>query len=329
MGRVTAADPRVHSREAAYRYCEGLARTHYENFTVGSMLIPRATRRYVHAVYAYCRWVDDLGDESADGLSKSLGQAGWRPPAASGLESATDLRPVKLDLLDAWEEELDACYDGEPSHPVMVALQDTVRRFDIPREPFLKLIEANRMEQRRDRYATYQELAHYCDHSANPVGRLFLYLFGYRDEERQRLSDLTCTALQLANFWQDVARDYRMGRIYIPMEDMARFGYGEGDLAQGVVSDEFRRLMAFQVDRARTLFQEGLELVDTLDGRIRLDVALFTAGGAAVLRAIEKQGYDVLTRRPSLSRTRKALLFLSTWARMHLLPRRRPSSGRT
>ena len=328
MGPVTAADPRAHSREAAFRYCEGLARTHYENFTVGSMLIPRATRRYVHAVYAYCRWVDDLGDESAEGLSQSLDQAGWRPPAASGLEPASDLRPVKLALLDAWEGELHACYDGQPSHPVMVALQDTVRRFDIPREPFLKLIEANRMEQRKHRYETYPELAHYCDHSANPVGRLFLYLFGYRDEERQRLSDLTCTALQLANFWQDVARDYRMGRIYIPMEDMARFGYGEDDLARGVVNDEFRRLMAFQVDRARTLFQEGLELVGTLDGRIRLDVALFTAGGAAVLRAIERQGYDVLSRRPSLSRTRKALLFLSTWARMHLLPRRRTAMGR-
>ena len=321
MGPVTATAPRTHSREAAFRYCESLARTHYENFTVGSLLIPKNTRRHVHVIYAYCRWVDDLGDESAAGLFQALAQAGWRPSAASRLESAPDPRTVKLDLLDAWREDLDACYDGAPSHPVMVALQDTVQRFDIPREPFLKLIEANRMEQRRNRYPTYQDLAHYCDHSANPVGRLFLYLFGYRDEERQRLSDLTCTALQLANFWQDVARDYRMGRIYIPVEDMTRFGYGEDQLAQGVVNDEFRSLMAFEIDRAKGMFEEGLKLVNTLDGRIRLDVALFTAGGAAVLRAIEKQGYDVLTRRPSLSRTRKALLFLSTWARMQLIPR--------
>ena len=327
MGPVTIADSRVHAREDAFRYCEGLARTHYENFTVGSLLVPKDARRHVHVIYAYCRWVDDLGDESAAELSKSLCDTGWRPRAASGLETARDLRAAKLDLLNAWQEDLEACYSGAPSHPVMVALQDTVHRFDIPREPFLKLIEANRMEQRADRYPTYQDLAHYCDHSANPVGRLFLYLFGYRDEERQRLADRTCTALQLANFWQDVARDYRMGRIYIPLEDMARFGYGEEQLARGVVNDEFRRLMAFEVDRARGMFEEGLKLVDMLDGRIRLDVALFTAGGAAVLRAIEEQGYDVLTRRPSLSRARKALLFLSTWARMQLFPRRLLPSG--
>lgn len=321
MGPVTATASRVDGREAAFRYCEGLARTHYENFTVGSLLIPRETRRYVHVVYAYCRWVDDLGDESAVGLSESLASAGWHPPSAAKLDSASDLRTAKLELLDAWRDDLDACYDGKPSHPVMVALQDTVRRFGIPREPFLKLIEANRMEQRSNRYPTYQDLASYCDHSANPVGRLFLYLFGYRDEERQRLSDLTCTALQLANFWQDVARDYRMGRIYIPIEDMARFNYTEDQLARGVVNDEYRRLMAFEVDRAREMFQDGLKLVDTLDGRIRLDVALFTAGGTAVLRAIERQGYDVLSRRPSLSRARKAMLFLSTWARMRFGPR--------
>ena len=183
-------------------------------------------------------------------------RGGIRRPAAK-LDSASDLRTAKLELLDAWRDDLDACYDGEPSHPVMVALQDTVRRFDIPREPFLKLIEANRMEQRSSRYPTYQDLAHYCDHSANPVGRLFLYLFGYRDEERQRLSDLTCTALQLANFWQDVARDYRMGRIYVPIEDMARFNYTEDQLARGVVNDEYRRLMAFEVDRARGCSRRG------------------------------------------------------------------------
>ena len=321
MGPVTSTASRVDGREAAFRYCEGLARTHYENFTVGSLLIPRETRRYVRVVYAYCRWVDDLGDESAVGLSESLARAGWHPPPAAKLDSASDLRATKLELLDAWRDDLDACYDGKPSHPVMVALQETVRRFDIPREPFLKLIEANRMEQGSNRYPTYQDLAHYCDHSANPVGRLFLYLFGYRDEERQRLSDLTCTALQLANFWQDVARDYRMGRIYIPLEDMARFNYTEDQLARGVVTDEYRRLMAFEVDRARGMFEEGLKLVDMLDGRIRLDVALFTAGGTAVLRAIERQGYDVLSRRPSLSRARKAMLFLSAWARMRFVPR--------
>ena len=321
MGPVTAIDSRVQDRDAAFRYCERLARTHYENFTVGSLLIPREARRHIYAIYAYCRWVDDLGDEGAAGLYRSLAHAGWRPQSASGLDSTADLRGTKLGLLDSWQEELEACYVGEPSHPVMVALQETVRRFDIPRDPFLKLIEANRMEQRNNRYRTYQDLAYYCDHSANPVGRLFLYLFGYRDEERQRLSDLTCTALQLANFWQDVARDYRIGRIYMPLEDMERFGYTEEQLAAGVANGAFRGLMAFEVDRAREMFREGLKLVDTLDGRIRPDVTMFTAGGMAVLRAIERQGYDVLSRRPSVSRTRKAMLFLAAWARVRFDPR--------
>jgi len=200
----------------------------------------------------------------------------------------------------------------------MVALQETIRTFDIPPQPFLKLIEANRMDQRGQRHPTYAHLLHYCDHSANPVGHLFLYLFGYRDPERQRLADCTCTALQLTNFWQDVARDYRMGRIYLPLEDMARIGYTEGELAQGVVNDRFRQLMAFEVDRAMTLFREGAALVETLDGIVRRDVALFTRGGVAVLKAIQRQGYDVLRSRPALSRAHKARLLLATLARWKL-----------
>jgi squalene synthase HpnC len=200
----------------------------------------------------------------------------------------------------------------------MVALQETIRTFDIPPQPFLKLIEANRMDQKVQRHPTYAHLLHYCDHSANPVGHLFLYLFGYRDPERQRLADCTCTALQLANFWQDVARDYRMGRIYLPLEDMARFGYSEGELAQGVVNDRFRQLMAFEVDRAMALFREGAVLVGMLEGTVRLDVALFTRGGVAVLKAIQRQGYDVLRSRPALSRAHKARLLLATLARWKL-----------
>ncbi|MDP3062838.1 MAG: squalene/phytoene synthase family protein, partial [Chloroflexota bacterium] len=199
-----------------------------------------------------------------------------------------------------------------------LALQETVSTFDIPPEPFLKLIEANRMDQRQRRYPTFQDVLHYCDHSAVPVGRLFLYLFGYHDQERQRLSDYTCTALQLANFWQDVARDYAKGRVYIPQEDMARFGYTEAELASGVCNDAFRRLMAFEVDRAEEHFRQGLPLVGTLKGIVKLEVALFSLGGLEVLKAIRRQRYDVLSRRPRLSRTRKAWLFLSTWVKMKL-----------
>jgi len=284
-------DDRTKGLEEAHRYCARLARSHYENFTVGSLLLPRDKRRHVYAIYGFCRFVDDLGDE------------------ASG---------DRLELLQCWEEELTLCYSGTPHHPIMLALQETIRASDIPQEPFLKLIEANRMDQRQRRYATYQELLHYCDHSANPVGRLVLYLFDYRDAERQRLSDYTCTALQLANFWQDVARDYRKGRVYIPQEDMERFGYTEEELGRGVVNASFRRLMAFQVDRAQELFRRGMPLIDMVRGVVKLDVALFSAGGLEVLNSIRRQEYDVLSRRPALSRGRKAWLLVSTWLRMRL-----------
>ena len=278
----------------AYERCERLARTHYENFTVGSRLLPADKRRHFYAIYAFCRFVDDLGDE---------------------------FEGDRLRALDYWEEEVEACFSGVPSHPYMVAVQDTIRSFDIPREPFLRLIEANRMDQTTKRYATYADLEHYCRHSANPVGHLVLYVCGYRDEERQRLSDFTCTALQLANFWQDVARDYAMGRIYIPREDMERFGYTEEELARGTVTDGFRRLMAFEVGRAQELFHRGLPLVDRIDGALKLDVALFSKGGLSVLNSIERQGYDVLSRRPVVGRAKKLRLLISTLLKLKLVGR--------
>ena len=176
----------------AYARCAELARAHYENFTVGSWLLPRDKRRHVYAIYAFCRFVDDLGDEH---------------------------RADRLEALDAWQQDLLRCYEGDPRHSYLVALRETIREFDIPQEPFLKLIEANRMDQTVTRYPTYRDLDFYCQHSANPVGHLMLHVFGYRDVERRRLSDYTCTALQLANFWQDVDRDHSMGRIYIPLEE--------------------------------------------------------------------------------------------------------------
>jgi squalene synthase HpnC len=294
------------THDAAFRYCEELARSHYENFSVGSRLLPRPLRRHVYSIYSYCRWVDDLGDEASHTLDPSL----IPPPSVADGGSETDRR---LELLDWWQGELESCYSGHPTHPVLVALQETIQTFEIPPEPFLKLIEANRRDQRTQRHATYADLLEYCDHSANPVGHLVLYLFGYRDAERQRLSDATCTALQLANFWQDVARDYAMGRIYLPQEDLDRFGYSEAELAQGVFNDAFRQLLAFEVDRAMGLFREGAALVPTLKGPAQMDVALFTRGGVAVLEAIRRQNYDVLSARPTVSKSKKGLLFLSTW----------------
>jgi len=353
MDSIGGANDVLWTLEAADRYCERLAQTHYENFTVGSWLLPKSQRRQVYAIYGYCRTVDDLGDE--DTATEETGTGEPSPggglvqnrtpvdvtgaPAAGGKSGRSEpRRPVglqeksrRLALLDWWEGELRCCYSGTPTHPVMVALQRTISDFDIPVGPFLKLIEANRMDQRSDRYSTYSELLNYCDHSANPVGQLFLYLFGYRDEERQRLADATCTALQLTNFWQDVARDYSQGRVYLPEEDMQRFGYPEEELASGLASQPFRRLLAFQVDRARALFRKGAPLVETLEGAVKLDVALFTRGGVAVLDAIEGRNYDVLSARPALSRTRKAALFVSTWLAwrlgLNLLPKLKDPRG--
>ena len=291
---LSHASAKPPSLAESYAYCADLARSHYENFTVISRFTPRQHRPALEAVYAFCRHTDDLGDE-AEG--------------------------DRLALLDAWEAELTLAYNGEPTHPIMVALQDTIRRARIPEEPFRKLIEANRMDQGPGRFETYADVLHYCDHSANPVGRMVLHVLGEASEENVRLSDATCTALQLANFWQDVTRDYAMGRIYIPMEDMRAFGCTEEQIANGVADRAFRELMRSEVDRAQALFEEGLPLATRLSGRTRLAVALFSKGGMRVLDAIRKQDYDVLSRRPVVTRSRKLWLILSTAARLALLRR--------
>jgi len=267
----------------AFAYCRRITLDHYENFTVASWLLPREMRRHIYAVYAFCRHTDDLGDEAPGD---------------------------RLQLLDEWESDLRRCYDSTPGHPILIALQVSIRRFRIPAEPFLKLIEANRMDQRVQRYATFADLLHYCDHSANPVGHMVLHLFGYSDAERQRLSDATCTALQLTNFWQDVAVDLAKSRVYIPQEDMQRFGYSEGELEQAMVTPAFCGLMAFEIARTREMFDEGLKLLRLVDGRHKIALKLFSMGGLTILRAIERNDYDVFQRRPQLSRWQMAALFL-------------------
>ena len=257
----------------AYAYCSRLARAHYENFTVASWLMPRGMRPHMHAIYAYARIADDYADEE-----KSIAK------------------------LDEWEHELDRAYAGRARHPVMVALADTVRRYDIPREPFADLLEAFRSDVNFAGFETIDDLTGYARYSANPVGRIVLYLFGYRDAERQRLSDLICSGLQLANFWQDIAIDFGKGRVYIPRRDLERFGVSTPDLRDGVVSDGFVALMKHEVGCARDMLISGAGLSRVVDRRLRRDVLMFAGGGLAILRAIEGVGYDIFRRRPKLSR---------------------------
>lgn len=282
---------RPRTLEDAYAQCRRVALGHEENFSVVSWLLPRDRRPHLYAIYAYARGVDDIGDE-AEG--------------------------DRLALLDEWRAELQRCYKGRPHDPRFVALAETIRRFDIPPEPFERLIEANRRDQRIHRYDTFAGLLDYCTYSANPVGHLVLYVFGYRDAERQLMSDATCTALQLTNFWQDVSRDYAKGRVYIPREDMETFSYTEADLADRHAPRAFREMIRFEVERTREYFARGLPLIDRVSGRLKLDLRLFTLGGLAVLDAIERQGFDVLRQRPRVSKARKAWLALRGLAPVHV-----------
>ncbi len=304
-----AIPERAPSLEEAQQYCSRLAHSHYENFSVVTWFLPKRLHQHFYNVYAYCRISDDLGDEVGD------------PQQA-------------LALLDAWEAELNATYLSlveaplrdiqhkveelkpeasvrnpvSPRHPVFIALRDTIRQLDIPRAPFANLLTAFRQDQTVTRYPTFEDLLGYCVNSANPVGHLVLYLCGYRDAERQQVSDYTCTALQLANFWQDVAVDYGKGRIYLPLESLAKFGVTEDDIAQRRATPQFREMMKFEVARARDWFQRGLPLAGKVDKHLALDIELFSRGGLEILNAIERQNYDVLSNRPAISKPRKLWL---------------------
>lgn len=271
------------SEAEAREYCRRLARSHYENFSVASWFLPGRLRQHFFNVYAYCRISDDLADEVGD-------------------------KAVSLRLLDQWEEELGACYAGRARHPVFVALAETVHKFEIPKHEFADLLTAFRQDQRVTRYETFDDLLGYCRYSANPVGHLVLYLCGYRDAERQQLSDRTCTALQLANFWQDVSADFAKGRIYLPLEDLRRFGVSEAAIRDEENSAAFRELMKFEVARAREWFAQGLPLIAQVNRQLAVDLDLFSRGGQEILNAIERQEYAVLGRRPAISRSRKLAL---------------------
>jgi squalene synthase HpnC len=289
-------------------YTRQLARSHYENFTVVSWLLPRRLQAHFHHIYAFCRWADDLGDEAGS-------------PARS------------LELLTWWRTELDRCYVGQPRHPVFVALRPTIDRYEIPRQPFDDLIDAFVQDQRLQRYETFAQTLDYCTRSANPVGRLVLYLCGYRDTQRQTLSDATCTALQLANFWQDVRRDVlERNRVYIPAEVAAAHGLDIPTLVSAIRADAgagtcpdgcctrlpsagitallpaYRATIRDLVDQTAPLFIRGRELWPLLDRSVRVDIELFTRGGESILQMIRNQDYDTLSRRPSLSKPAKLAL---------------------
>jgi squalene synthase HpnC len=271
--------------EEARAWCRHLAETHYENFHVASWFLPKALRPHFHSIYAYCRVSDDLGDEVGS-------------------------TAVALAMLDLWGRELDGCYEGRARHPVFVALAETIRACSIPKEPFANLLTAFRQDQTITRYATMTDVLGYCVNSANPVGRLVLYACGEVSEENFRLSDATCSALQLANFWQDVRVDFGKDRVYLPQNDMRRFGVSDETIASGVATPEFRALLRGEVDYARSLFEQGLPLIGKVNRELALDLDLFSRGGLEILRAIERCDYDVLSARPAISkRTKVALAF--------------------
>lgn len=289
--QVASPETTHYSLEEALAYTKWLATHHYENFQVVSFLLPKQLHQDFYNVYAFCRWADDLGDEIGD-------------------------RQESLRLLAWWRTELQGMYRGEAQHPVFIALRQTVERRQIPIEPFDRLIHAFEQDQTITRYQTMEQVFDYCVYSANPVGHLVLYLCGYRDTERQRLSDHTCTALQLANHWQDVTVDLSKDRIYFPADLLASYGYSVDELLHLRFDDRFRNAMRDAVEVAHDLFRQGLPLIDTVDRRLALDLELFSRGGIKILDKIRSQNYNVLQRRPHVSKAERVAIMLRCLPRL-------------
>jgi len=285
---------------AAYRHCWQIATTHYENFTLGSWLLPKPLRQHIAAIYAFARTADDFADEG------------------------TIPAPERLANLRSWSEALDACYAGRATNPIFVALGETVRTFDLPIDPFRNLLRAFVRDVEFRPFETFAELLEYCRCSADPVGHLILYLFGYRDAERQALANQICTGLQLANFWQDVTVDAEKGRVYFPTEDLRRFGCTADEIRAGAGNERVRALMQLEVNRARSLLTSGLQLANCVERRLGREVALFAWGGLTILDAIEQVDFDVVAHRPTVSKWAKLKLviraFGSTVGAQHVRP---------
>ncbi|MBI4535663.1 MAG: squalene synthase HpnC [Ignavibacteriae bacterium] len=268
-----------------------MARRHYENFPVASLLLPKSLRPCVYSIYAFAREADDLADEGV-------------------------LYPdERLRALDEWELLLDDCYTGRATHPVFVALAETVARHGIPKKPLSDLLTAFRMDVMQKRFETFADLLYYCVHSANPVGRLVLYIFHSATDRTMTLSDNICTGLQLANFWQDIAIDWAKGRLYVPLEDLDRFGYTENDLAQRTVDDRFCNLLQFEVDRTREFFHAGKPLLGESIPSLQLELRLTWLGGMTILRKIQESGYNVFDKRPIISKTDKLAILMKALLR--------------
>ena len=280
-----------YNEREALEYTRWLATNHYENFHVASFLLPRDLHQDFYNVYSFCRWADDLGDEIGD-------------------------RGESLKLLAWWRSELEAMYHGDASHPVFVALRSTVKRFEIPMVPFDRLIQAFEQDQRTGRYETWDDVFGYCVNSANPVGHLVLYLCGYRDVERQRLSDSTCTALQLANFWQDVTVNLQKDRVYLPLELLRKNEYTVDELFARKFDARFERVMREAVDFTEDLFRRGLPLIKAVNRRVALDLELFSRGGMRILEKIRFQGYDVLKARPAISKWERVGILIGCLPRL-------------
>ncbi|MGE0127064.1 MAG: squalene synthase HpnC [Blastocatellales bacterium] len=277
-----------HSVAEAFVYCERLARTHYENFPVGSLLVPMRLRRHVYSIYTFARIADDFADEGYEtcGLTEA-----WR-----------------LAALDDWERKLEDCFQGKADHPVFVALAETAKELRLPIQLFRDLLSAFKQDVVKRRYADFDEVLDYCSRSANPVGRLILVLFGYRDERLHELSDCICSALQLTNFWQDVEVDIRKDRLYLPQDEMARFGVGVDDLREKRFSERYAALLKFQVERTWELFNRGKPLPNLVSGRLAIELRLTWLGGTRILERIEEMGYDTLNARPKISTADKIAL---------------------
>ncbi len=280
------------SPRSARRYCRRLARGHYENFTVASRLLPRRLRQHFCNVYAYCRWADDLADETGD-PTQALALLGW------------------------WEQQLRDCFAGSSTHPVFVALADTIQRFDVPADPLLDLLVAFRQDQRVTQYENFDQLVEYCRYSANPVGRLVLYLGKCHTPQRAQLADSICTGLQLANFCQDVAGDFGRGRIYLPQADCRRYGFTRADFARRECNEAFRLLLGAEVDRAEAWLRRGAPLIDLMPHELKLPIALFLHGGLEILQAVRRQNFDVWTSRPVVPKMAKLRLLARCWWRLH------------
>lgn len=262
---------------AAYAHCAALVQGHYENFPVGSLLIPKRLRPHVHSIYAFARTADDFADEP--GLSI----------------------PERLQRLDDWEMRLDACLD-KPSGPIFTALGETLRSRCIPVQWLKDLLTAFRYDVTTQRHQTFDDLLHYCTCSANPVGRLVLHLFDHREERLFQQSDALCSALQLTNFWQDIAIDFARGRIYLPQSEMQYFGVSEADMTAGRTTPAFCSLLHSLIERTRVLFHHGRPLLDAVRGRLRLELRLTYLGGLEILSKIEKNNGDIFQHRPTVGK---------------------------